>query len=236
MALLENLSFDEWVKYVFDHPVSEPHWYHTDYEKDGYWDEEAHPKTALNYLTQFLENPVEYLIPYNDDQIAQSFWFLASPTGSSYMHILFQEDIPLERRKRCAAAIYNVFEQIFAPRCTNNINFSVEYGYHTPEELRPVSTLLDAICYMWWDIAPMATASDESNPDEVTLALLEVMRKCLLLDSYTCQESALHGLGHYHYHFPEYIKAVIQEYLDNNPDLSPDLVAYAQNAMTGYVL
>ena len=65
-----DLSFEEWVIYVFDHPVDHlmPEWYWDD--EAVFWNEEANPAQTVSYLIQLFENPLAHTADYSDAQIS----------------------------------------------------------------------------------------------------------------------------------------------------------------------
>jgi hypothetical protein len=54
------------------------------------------------------------------------------------------------------------------------------------------------------------------------------------LPSIACQESALHGLAHWHYAYEERVEAAVSDFL-RREDLPPVLRTYAEKAMFGDV-
>ncbi|MEI6084893.1 MAG: hypothetical protein WCS70_11395 [Verrucomicrobiota bacterium] len=90
---------------------------------------------------------------------------------------------------------------------------------------------LGTICYMWWDLIGHCV---EAMPDEqVVDATLHSLEKILALDSPDCQMSALHGLGHLKHPGKE---RIIRSYLAQNPELTDEARAYAEEAILGTVL
>ena len=73
---LNKYSFDEWVKFVFDHPVSEPEWY---WEQAWKW--EGSPNLLVKYATALFSNAGCLLQEYSPEQIEQGFWFLLGGAG-----------------------------------------------------------------------------------------------------------------------------------------------------------
>ena len=67
------------------------------------------------------------------------------------------------------------------------------------------------------------------------LAALETMASILRFDSLACQESALHGPGHWHNAFPKRIESLIDDFLRTHPDARPQLLAYARSARCGCI-
>lgn len=224
---LKKLNYEGWVRYVFDHPVTNPAW-HFDIGSP-WWDETADPTLTVSYLTRLFETSSESLARFSDAQINQGFWFLVSSGGSSHMLTLFDPQVPLADRIRCVESIFDLNRGLFAPRCApllGHIMTQAEY------EANP----LNSICYMWWDIIPLYGKSGNPAREALDDAALEVMEKCLSLPAPACQEGALHGLGHWQSAYPERVTAAINAYLESSGSSSPELNAYAQNAHRGYIL
>jgi hypothetical protein len=119
---LNKYSFNQWLKFVFDHPVSDPEWY---WKEE--WEWEGDPNLVLEYSIKLFRNPSFLLDEYSPEQIEQGFWFLMGPTGEVYRWI-WNEDIDWLLRRECIISMVDVFEQLFAKNPLNNEN-----------------------CYMWWD-------------------------------------------------------------------------------------
>jgi hypothetical protein len=247
---LTNLSFDDWIRYVFDHPVDHlmPEWY-WDMNRDS-WDELQSPATTVEYMTRLFENPLDVLALYSDAQINQGLWFMLNNACSSHMFALASNAVPIANRLRCVHSMQTLYSVLFAARCTSTLS-------HLSETGNP----LNSVCYMRWDIMPVSghvedTSIIESlqlepqrkaemveyhkslnNPDYRALeqAILRVMIETLELDSDACRESALHGLGHWSLYFGEQVRRVIDDWLSRHPDIRPELKKYAQRARHGHI-
>ena len=88
------------------------------------------------------------------------------------------------------------------------------------------------------------TETTERNPDgtlrsvrdpELDKEILDTLARILAIPSVACQQSALHGLG-YLMDYAGLGSNVIQQYLDEHPDLREDLREYALNALVGRVM
>jgi hypothetical protein len=249
---ITDLSFEEWVKYVFDHPVTEPEW-HWDIDRD-YWNEIKNSALTVSYLTQLFTNPVEALAAYRDAQINQGFWYLVHNACSSYIFTLQDTSVPLKDRLFCIQSIYTLFDKLFATHCTPAL-------VHLSEDGNP----LNSVCYMWWDLFPFSGVGkiedDMASIDQmdasskakeymrsgirtkytedyrrVIESVQSVMVKILEIGSDACRESALHGLGHWTYYYGDTIRAEIDGWLQKQPDLRPELRKYAQRAKHGSIL
>jgi hypothetical protein len=208
---LENLTFEEWVYHIFDHPDT---WYSAIGSES--WDGPA--ATTVEYMTRLFEDPVPSLEGFSDEELNRGFWYLVSNGGSDMMFTLMDESVPLDARLRCIRGFSNVFEQIFIPRCTPYLSHLDEKGVNP----------MNSVCYMWWDLFPAAG-------DALNDTILDVMERELAMDHVALQEGALHGLGHWARH-DDRVAGMIEAYLARSTDLRPELLVYAKSALGGCVL
>ena len=222
---LVNLTFEEWLRYVFDHPVdpAKLEWY-WDMDRED-WNEEDHPKDTVQFLTRAFENAAVVFQSYTDAQLNQGLWFIASNACSNHMFTLMNERVPWPARQRCIASFHQLYEQCFAKRCTPRLS-------HIDE---PGAGPLNSVCYMWWDIIPIAGRPQDPAGKEFDRTILQVMESTLQLDSIACRESALHGLGHWQHHYPQRIGEIIDKFSMSHRDLPEKLQEYMKNAYVGYV-
>ena len=208
---------------MFSHavPFYDQAWY---FEPDAdWWDPK--PEQAVGYLTRLFENPEPLADEFADSQIGQGLYYLVSESAGSYCRFLNDGTVPIEARAACIGAMERVFARLFQPRCAPILSHLSEPGGNE----------LNRICYMWWDIAAVAAMSKPNRPDPIHEACLAVMRDTLKLPNPACQESALHGLGHWAHAYPEFTAETINAYLAANPTLRPELVRYAKAARSGCV-
>lgn len=209
---LTDLTFDEWVYHIFDHPDT---WYHA--IGSEYWNGPA--ATTVAYMTRLFEDPLPPLEGFTDEELNRGFWYLVSNGGSDMMFSLMDPSVPFPDCLRCINAISTIHEQLFVPRCTPYLSHLDEKG------VAP----LNSICYMWWDLHPLGEILND--------AVLAVMERQLAIDHPALQEGALHGLGHWERHIlTERVDAVIDAYLARNSNLRPELRNYALSARGGCVL
>ncbi|MCH7989996.1 MAG: hypothetical protein IID46_12710 [Planctomycetes bacterium] len=216
-----DLPYKEWVNHVFDHPVTDPAWH---------WDDNADtleptPKTTVEFLTTLFSTPDTCLEQFSDEQLNQGFWYLVSNPCSSYMFPLLETDVPWPQRKECIRSISTLFELLFAKRCSPHLSHFDESGANP----------LNGVCYMWWDIFPSWGNPDDPDCEMRDQELLKVMERILSLDSIACLESALHGLSHWHLHYPQKTSCIIDHFLKNHGDMRIDLREYALAAQDGGV-
>src|SRR5882762_9964698 len=154
-----HFSFEDWITYVFDHPLPDPGappWYSkSDY--DGSWpDLPDIPETTVAYLTLLFEQATSVLTSFSDAQVAQGLWFLVSDLCGEAMPDLFDTGVPWSDRKRCIFSMFTLFERFFAPRCSALLSDGDMLGTDT-SQVSP----LEGICFMWWDILPIYGQPEE---------------------------------------------------------------------------
>jgi hypothetical protein len=87
---------------------------------------------------------------------------------------------------------------------------------------------------MWWDIIPIHGRPEDPTRKQLDAEVLTVLESQLESDSIACQESALHGLGHWATYYPERVESIIANYLLGQAANSP-LRPYALAAVVGHV-
>jgi Leucine Rich repeat len=219
-----NISFENWLKYVFDHPVASEH------DAIWYWDEDwgsgiISPLVTVAHITRTFENSHEVLKPFSDAQLNQGFWFLVSNSCSDQMLAIQDDSVPEQNLQRCIRSIFTLFEQCFARRCSPHLS-------HIDE---PNANPLNSICYMWWDIFPWYGCPTRATHRHIDAEFLHIMQKILYLDSDACRESALHGLGHWQHSYPDRVVEIIDEFLVKKPNIRSELKQYATYARMGCV-
>jgi hypothetical protein len=213
-------TYLDWIRHVFDHPVTNPAW-HWDLKADT---TKPAPPECVAYLKRLFEEP-EVLTDYSDAQVNRGFWYLVDNSCSSYMFSLIEPGVPWPERRQGIRSIATLFARLFAPRCSDHLSYIDEAGAGT----------LNGVCYMWWDIFPACGHPSNTELKVLDAELLAVMKQVLTLDSVACQESALHGLGHWHMTYPEIVELTIDEFLARVGDIRPELRWYADSARQGCV-
>lgn len=248
---LVDLSFEEWLIWVFAHPATGPEW-HFDVMAD-WWNEDRDPSLTAGYLTRLFEDPGVLLPAYSDAQIDRGLNFLISSACSNHFFALFDEAVPWPKRERGLRAIAILFRELYAVRCTVHFGHleSVLPGKAAlnralagqwphlfgrldigPEPPNP----LNGTCYMWWDICPLPYPFRTPQARATLSVVLDVLQETLRLPSPACQEGALHGLGHLQSDAPVEVQRIIDDYLRQKAGVHPALRDYARRAQSGSVL
>lgn len=222
MPAITFLSFKEWIDFVFDHPATGPEWYWA--EDAPYWDAPA--RLTTEYVTRLFEDPLPVLTAFSDAEVNMGLNYLISPGLGEHMFCLDDPAVEIQARVRCVRSCESLFRQLFRPRCSPHLSHRDEPG-RSP---------LNAVCYMWWDIMPVHGGPQEEDRRALHASALEIMGAILQMDSVACQESALHGLGHWHTAFPEETERMVDAFIRSHPHSRPDLLTYARGARCGCVL
>jgi len=221
---LQALSFEDWIEHAFGHavPFQRQQWFF-DIDSD-WWDPE--PAQAVAYLARLFEEPEPPLFWFTDAQIAQGLTYLVSTSATGDKCWLYAPEVPIAERIRCVNAVASLFAKLFLPRCTPHLS-------HLSE---PVTGPLNIVCYMWWDEFPCIALPGDPHYHTLHRHALQAMERILMLEFIACQESALHGLGHWQRHCPDAVIAIIDRFLKNATGRDARLVAYAKSARCGCVL
>jgi hypothetical protein len=169
---------------------------------------------TLQRLATLFENCAAWLAPYSDERLNRAFWDLSG----NVLFVLGDDSIEWALRQRVISSFEILFREFFAVRCRPVLGHLSEAG-----------SPLNLACYMWWDFDCWYATPGS--------ALLAVMRSSLAIGHVACQESALHGLGHwYHRGQAEAVRSIIDEFLEREPHIRAELREYASSARSGCVL
>lgn len=207
---LRTCSYNEFLDFVFEHPVEREHWYWG--KLDVVFD--ADHNTEL--LTELFTNARPLLERYTREQLEQGFWALQSGCVDGLVeHVMFDFTVSFEKRAECIRAMFFLYRDLFAV-----------------DDLGTSSN-------MWWDCIASSysvchrsqtTSEDDRKIQDV---MFETLTKILYLESEECQGAALHGLGHLRHPNTE---TVIRDWVGTQPDLSEDDLEYAEACITGDIM
>lgn len=220
--LPDDIEFEQWVYYVFDHPVANEEWrwqawWWHDEESDEFqhWNDEANPERTLEFLTRFFQNPDDVRERFTPAQIDQGLNFIVSPSCSNHMFCLHESRIPWERRRSLIEAMVPLYERLMGP------------VYDDPK-------VKNFACYMWWDVIPLHGKMDSPDGDRMDDAVLWVFEAMVATRWTACLESVLHGLGHWHLYLEDRVEPIVDRILART-DLSKEMREYARLARRGMV-
>jgi hypothetical protein len=150
---------------------------------------------------------------------------MISPGLGEHMLCLDDPSVPTETRLRCVRPCETLFRKLMVPRCSAHLSHRDWTG----------AAPLNSVCYMWWDLMPVYGGPEPRDREALHVAALETMATILKFDSLACQESALHGLGHWHSAYPGRVELLLDEFLRTHSG-PPELLSYARSARCCCVL
>jgi hypothetical protein len=208
---VNNLSFDKWIDYIFNREVTTPEWY---------WDKNFAPmkinsNIAILFLVKLFSESASILKRFSNAQVNQGIWYILTPGASGYID---SDVVSLPERKQLTESIYHFYVDCFAKRCDKKLSYT-----------NSVENPLNLSCFMFWDLYADSQKIKGNNES------LAIMQNILNIDHVACQESALHGLGHWYHEYSVDVETSIKNFLDKNPYISSKLVDYANKAANGLV-
>ena len=215
-----HARYDEWIGFIFDHPVPNPTWHWTS-------DAPAFEASGEDYavlIEQTFTNSGRDLSRFSDAQVNQGIYFLASPGCSDYMFSLTGSTVLMETRLSAIRSIFILYRDCFQARCTETLSHLDQAG----------GSALNPTCYMFWDINVLGYL--EGTDEETVLAdcVFSVLADTLRLPHLACQEAAIHGYGEFWNFYPERVEEAMDAFLATEIR-SARLRSYAENARIGYV-
>ena len=103
------------------------------------------------------------------------------------------------------------------------------------DEMAPCKPL-NGICYMLWDVTPLAYWPDTALGAVMYPVMIDVMESALQNANPAVVESGLHGLGHAVYKFEEVAVAAIDRFVaKRRGHVRDELISYALQARTGMI-
>jgi hypothetical protein len=221
---LTELSYDEWLEHAFGPEVraSGNAWF---FDLESHWWAPS-SDVYVAYLTRLFENPDPLVEQFADRQIAQGLTYLVDVSAVGDDGHLADATVPVGDRLRLIHSTAVLFERLFARQCTPHLSHLDEAG----------AGVLNGRCYMWWDTFPSVGMLGDPDLEALHRALLQAMERILKVGNIACQESALHGLGHWHYLQKEQVGSIIDGFIADNPGVRPELLTYARSARCGCIL
>jgi hypothetical protein len=204
-AFLTTSSFDHFVRFLFDRDVSlesagRDYWYwHVSVEFDA--------KKIAEYYIRLFRQPEFLLMRFTKVQLEEGFWAIHGPNlDCAVSRIIDDSKLPLALRETCIRSMADLFRRLFV---TESLDSSVGMWW-------------DSLCYDWHcgNRNRERGGEDRELQDIYFQTLVEV----LSINSWICQEAALHGLGHLHH---PGTAEVIDRFVEENYQLTEEQKAYA---------
>ncbi len=208
------ISFDDWIAIFTSFDTEQEQWDAAEII------DQLPPLVVADYLGRLLTNASEYCKDISPTRLAHLIWFFNGEC-SSYWHDIRSPDVP----KGVQAATVRALGLFYR-------DFLDSY----PLGRYPDATKAETAVYMMWDMNCLEGAAMFPGEDHLVDPIFEVLEVALKCQSFACQRSALHGLGHLVMYTGDRPISLIDEALKVESHLHPLLIAYAREARTGCVL
>ncbi|NHQ87816.1 hypothetical protein HA050_17015 [Iodobacter sp. HSC-16F04] len=214
--------YQEWMNYIFSFSAS------------SFWSLDAESEIStfdatdaelVDLATYMLENCGREFASYSNEKISSALEFVFNNSYSDIAFSLISDSVSLESRLRLIKSIYCLYCDCFDVRCAKVLG-------HLSET---TDNSLNQICYMLWDVSPIAYLGDRKNKQLLYDTMIDVLEECLSLANPACVESALHGLGHLYGVSEDRIETLIASKLKSIVFIPTSLKSYAELAMKGRV-
>jgi hypothetical protein len=214
----EKMEYTDFINFLF--PRSDDHleWYFDPH----FVAPKISADIAVLYSTKFFTEADTYADRFSEQQFCLALNYLINPACSDHSYYYLDDSVPEPNKLAVLASMINVFSLVFSRRCSDTLS-------HKAATL-PQS--YNNVCYMWWDVFPRHGTPAKQQLKTIDRAILETLSKLLLLESIACKESALHGLGHWHIGYPEFVEDAIKQCVSKLPK---ELVKYAEDARIGNI-
>ena len=220
------MEFEAWMEYVFltdKESDSEADLARLDYIVEPDW--EVIPE-VVSHMTHLFNHAGELLAPYSDEVVSYGLDYIINEAGGC-VHGLYHSSLSQEQQIAWVRSHYPLFRHVFAKRCAPVLGHTATVAHNR----------LNSLCYMWWDIIPVS-GDPEINPLPTLWfeEALDTMRQILNIPHVACQESAIHGLGHWYYRHQHRVSRILNAYILSGRGLRAGLHTYALNARKGGIL
>ena len=212
--------YSAWLKCLFDHNED-------DGEIDAFSDERIYSLPANNVLDLFTltwQNYHKDVTGYSNWQISQGIMLAVnsdySDLGAIMLHGAHDDDKPeVEKQTKAIQSIKLLFSECFNTRCD-----------HLFFERKQVDNPLNSVCYDFWRTTAITNCKPNPHSDTLYNALADSMAFGLSLDNVACQQSAIRGLSDLSIDHKDASRS-IEQYIDQNPNLSSTMLDYAKAGM-----
>jgi len=214
-------AHDDWLMAILTRPATIDDYYFTP-------DLDPPHATASEFaahLAWLFAAPGARMAQYDDLSVAAGLRWIFDSAEPLMFRCLGDPTIPQPARLALAAGLVPLFSEVIARRCPAALG-------HLSEDGGPLALT----AYMFFDVIWIDSPGPPAEAAALDAAMIQAMGAILALPHAACQESALHGLGHWRDRAPDRAGALIDAYLAHRRAARPELVAYARAARTGCVL
>ena len=210
-----NLTFDEWVDYIFDRPIDDTWYWETgDDEKPVRW--KPGPTTIASYLIRLFEQPAFLVDRFSVDQIDQGFDFICGGI-SRYLTTALSDPTAKELHVRLIYAIHPLYRDCFA-----------RLSPDSPAEDTDDTQVVPRMFVDLWDEDTLCRAGSSRWYTHLVTPILDVLERILQLDSPACQRSALRACWYLRQYHAQRVLAIVEKFRRQHPRLNSEVRARAQ--------
>jgi hypothetical protein len=196
---LDDAFFAGFVAWIFDRNVDAEPWFNTD-DREYSRDYEK----LLLACIRLFEKPAHNLSRFSLPQLRQGFFYMGVDHG--YLRLIFEPQVSLEIRRTAVNSMLTLFRDYF--------------------QIDPV----DDTCNMWWEYVYFSASPSGRgiyDDDPIFDEILRVLASILRIQNDQCIISALRGLGLTTIVRNEAVKEIINRFIADFPNLSPEILSFA---------
>ncbi len=212
--------WDEWVRHVFNHPVSDARWYHA--KNVEVWD--GTPDETNILVVGTFNTCCELTELFTDAQINLGLWYILDGSLSPIVDLALHPSLPVEAHLKVLDGMLPLFTGFFSNRCSSTLSHKGERA----------ASPLNEICYMWWYVARLRGSPQSAENATFDRHHISVLREIVRIPHDACRESALQGISEIVGSYPSAGDGIL-EVLQAQIAIRPDLLEYARLAVLGKV-
>lgn len=213
------MNLAEFTKYLFERPADGLEWYFRDDHEDP-----SLPKNLLVGLAADIFRGVAKIgSQFSERQVCMGLRYLVNPSCGPVAYLYLDASIDFGMREQAISNMQFVFSDLFARKLD-------KVGVYRGHSGVPMG--YGETCYMWWDMFPRHGVPRQVDMERIDSVICQTIGSILDINVLACQESALHGLGHWFSSRPDEVEAVVKSFLPRVPSA---LRQYAFEAMQGMV-
>jgi hypothetical protein len=215
----KTMNITEFARYLYERPIDGTEWYFSDEHEDLNLQKDQ----LVQLAAQAFSDVAKAANQFDEKQVCMGLRYLVNPSCSPIPYLYLDASIDFSIRSNAIMSMQALFQNLFA-------NLSSEHALYQASGGSPLS--YRETCYMWWEMFPRHGVPRRADMEETDAIICQTISSILEIDNLACQESALHGLGHWFSSRPNEVSEAIKSFLPHAPVA---LKEYAINAMQGRV-
>jgi len=213
------MDIAEFTQYLYERPVDGTEWYFC----EGHEDPDLTKDQLVKLATLAFMDVAKAASKFDEKQVCMGLRYLINPSCGPIPYLYLDTSVDFAIRSKAIVSMRDVFRNLF-------VNLDGEYGLYRISGGLPLS--YREMCYMWWDMFPRHGVPSRTDMEETDAVICQTIESILEIENLACQESALHGLGHWFSSRPDEVVRAIESFL---PRASINLKEYAIDAMQGRI-